>query len=736
MIERSVMRKPRHWPLLASLCLTASLLLPTPTASAAESIPELQYPAIPSGRRDGMVSGPNGTLTLPCNNLDAGVDLVTYDNTGAVVRKIDRTQAIDGVKNCINKPVVDKNGTLYGLPYGKMVNSNTSTWGPNLLAYSGNDLKWKYPVYCGSNNTPVAVGANGNIYSTQYMSDGVHLIGLTPEVAPGQTQPAKVLDVKIANDCSVEFFPYRDGLLLRGQNSGFKYYSYAGKLLAQPQVNQFWDAKLGAQGELFDYKFVSGNSTSASISMFDSLTGQTIWTTSASTPGANVQAVSLYPLSGRGVAALIKEQKMVSDGIPATPASYIFKLAILNSAGQKGSAVEVPSTDAGNVLYNHRVVSSDSGKLAIASDVELRPSSVSAISIRVFDVATGSWTFQKLMSGDANKPGGPTGFYLDRGPAVGDNTLFLIGQCSGNCAVYQEKKLYAIKVPMDLGVEYPRGTVLEANTPAQPEPVPYVAMGDSYSAGQGAFVYDGGTTTTNRCYKSANAYGRLLHLNPTSPFSLGGFVACGGAIASDIYETKTYPGVYPQVTALTDQNRLVTITIGGNDIQFANAIITCADPTKACDGAIGLSRNNLAILEVNLQKAYISILQKAPQAKVYVLGYPPIIATGSGCLVGSDGSDYPFFSEERKQKAVDLLNDLNKTISDNVEVVKKLPIAHQRIHYVDATAIDSPLSGHDVCAPEPFMHGLRILPDDSSESFHPNIKGQSGYARLVMENLN
>jgi len=36
-------------------------------------------------------------------------DLTTYNAAGQQVRKLDRTGVIDGVPNCINNPVVDKN---------------------------------------------------------------------------------------------------------------------------------------------------------------------------------------------------------------------------------------------------------------------------------------------------------------------------------------------------------------------------------------------------------------------------------------------------------------------------------------------------------------------------------------------------------------------------------------------------------------------------------------------------
>lgn len=105
----------------------------------------------------------------------------------------------------------------------------------------------------------------------------------------------------------------------------------------------------------------------------------------------------------------------------------------------------------------------------------------------------------------------------------------------------------------------------------------------------------------------------------------------------------------------------MTITIGGNDIGFADVVKDCADPTKDCDGAFNLASSKLGpVLDNNLQSTYLDILQKAPLADVYVLGYPPLLAAGSsGCWVGNNGSSAPFFSADRIQKGVTLSVNLN-----------------------------------------------------------------------------
>lgn len=115
------MRKPmRRTVAVVLLALVASLLgVVTPdTAYAVESMPEMQWtPVAATGYPQKLVSGPQGSVTLPCNIENGGSDLKTYNGSGQLVRSLPRTDTIDGVSNCITSPVADKNGVLYGFPY-------------------------------------------------------------------------------------------------------------------------------------------------------------------------------------------------------------------------------------------------------------------------------------------------------------------------------------------------------------------------------------------------------------------------------------------------------------------------------------------------------------------------------------------------------------------------------------------------------------------------------------------
>ncbi|MFD9431477.1 SGNH/GDSL hydrolase family protein [Streptomyces sp. NPDC060002] len=719
--------------ILMGMLMSLGLVAISSGTAHADTVPVLQYPAVTVGNYYGdIVTSPTGEVTVGCSTSGSGQDLVTYNSSGAVVRQISRTSQIDGYANCIQNPVVDKNGDIYGKPNG----GSTGT-GPNLLAYHANTLKWKYPAACGTTPVQVAVGADGNIYTLVKVSGVVHLIGLSPEAAAGQTTPTTVLDVTVASGiCNMTVSSYKDGVVLSGNTSTTDVYSYAGVLVSQVAGSAL-DDKVNANGRLFRPTYTQGTILSASVSAYNPGSGVSAWTTQVSTSGANVSGgVDLKPLPGGGVTAVVYEQKM-SGGVPVVPSEYNFTLVTLNANGQKLWAKSLLKTNAQGDSYggasaitadttNHIVVRRQLAHIG-GSPLVSRPQ----VTISVLDAATGNETYNGMISGlmdAANK----TGYTVDsadiRQHTTSVDTVFITSQCLGTCAD-TNVKLYPVKVT-GLGLNYPQGAVLGV-----PTLKPYVAMGDSYSSGQGAGVYDTSTvTSTNKCYKSYNSYGRILGRDLTSPLTLTSFAACGGSVTSDIKTTGTYSGVSPQDTALSSTTtKVVTISIGGNDIGFANVITTCADPTKDCDGAFNAATNLLGpIFDNKLQTVYLDILQKAPLAQVYILGYPPLLAPGSsGCMVGNNGSSAPIYSAARVQKAVTLSGNLNTSIKTNVDVIRALGVNYQRLHFVDATISGSPFIGHDVCSSDPYVNGLTLLPGDTAESFHPNAKGQKAYADLL-----
>ncbi|KFU80779.1 hypothetical protein BB31_12575 [Amycolatopsis lurida NRRL 2430] len=702
-----------------------------------------------------LVESPTGSITLACTTLDNGQDLVTYDDTGQQIRRIDRTSIIDGVPNCINDPVVDKNDDLYGIPSG-VVNGYWAA-GPNLLAYDGNTLKWKYPVHCGNDQgNDVVVGADGNIYATVY-NNGVHLIGLTPEVEPGTTQPKKILDIVIPNDCSIRLHPYKDGIMVHGQSSGKpRYYSYGGKFLGEATIDDIWYEKLNADGQLFVGKYVSGSYRSARVDMYDPRTGK-VRTTPASTPGANVNGVQVYPLQGGGVAALVNEQKMISSGVPATPEEYINTLVTINSAGVVTEAIHLTNTYSQNGVtgtFGGTFVSAESnGKIAVIRELNLNtgiswPPTVPAIVIGAYSPASETWSYQAVMQGDLGKSGGPSGYYFNynhfaHAMAVSNDTVSFIAKCSNNCTNYSPK-LYAVKVT-GLGTSYPRGDVLSANTGTQPAPRSLMALGDSFSAGEGIEPFMDG----NVCHRSTQAYSRVLGTDPYTTLQLDKFVACSGAKTTHVlngwYDTGRNES--PQISALTSGSpKIVTLTIGGNDILFADFAKACILDT--CNFSSGVYNNSLNAINNTLGGSLTSTYKKLLEvtqtsgAKIYVLGYPQVIADKSVNEIGDARCPYMYESVpvaagrywEDARAARDIVTKLNTKITDTVDAVRALSTDNQRLVFVSATGTSSPFDGHEVCSSgESYFHNFDQALNNTAYVFHPNVKGQAAYAQLVRQ---
>ncbi|WP_229076574.1 SGNH/GDSL hydrolase family protein [Actinoplanes sp. DH11] len=232
----------------------------------------------------------------------------------------------------------------------------------------------------------------------------------------------------------------------------------------------------------------------------------------------------------------------------------------------------------------------------------------------------------------------------------------------------------------------------------------YVALGDSYAAGLGG----GGYVDTSCLQSKANSYPQLW-IDAKGADAFGETVnnACSGALVGTVTNR--------QLTALDEQTGWVTLTVGGNDAGFVATLQqcllgsdqTCAGSVKTAVGTMGSN------LPGSLDGLYTEIRAKAPNAKVYVLGYPHLVADpgkGVACDALTDG--------RRKT-----LNAASDTLS---ETISKTVAAHDGFTYVD---VRKAFAGHEACTKEPWIHAVG---NDISESFHPNADGYAAYAKALL----
>jgi GDSL-like Lipase/Acylhydrolase family len=230
----------------------------------------------------------------------------------------------------------------------------------------------------------------------------------------------------------------------------------------------------------------------------------------------------------------------------------------------------------------------------------------------------------------------------------------------------------------------PRGT-----NESEPWTAPgtYVALGDSYSSGEGVAPYFGNTDSTgvNECHDSTRAYpvrvARFLRFYPhhTGQF---GFEACSGAAVPDVWGTSgpgtgvvggqgQWNATTPQIVHVDARDSLVTISIGGNDVGFSAVASNCFSSlvgagdcpganyfnmisrlttggleymTRAADGTVtgpiacgdvGMpacppanptgNPATFVITAPSLRKLYDQIALQAPSAHIRVVLYPPLV---------------------------------------------------------------------------------------------------------------
>ncbi len=311
----------------------------------------------------------------------------------------------------------------------------------------------------------------------------------------------------------------------------------------------------------------------------------------------------------------------------------------------------------------------------------------------------------------------------------------------------------------------------------------YLALGDSFSSGEGDIERDpqgrkyyryttnvdgSRTTPRDKCHISTRSYPYLLargmDLALDSPKQWD-TVACSGAVIKDVksrLDTEYYQGQplgangvgrldgfsnasQLKVDALNEfipgrekqiefvrkyKPKVITLTMGGNDIGFGKKIESCAHP-GTCEHALSRGKERLAgeISDQydNLNSLYANLYEASDrQAKIYVIGYPQFISReGMSSCSGIASLNY----DERQMiyYSVEYMNNVIKAAASAAGV-----------KYID---IEDSLAGHKLCDDGTrYVTGVVGIPisikNEPQESFHPNAKGHFEIAMTVWDGVN
>lgn len=300
----------------------------------------------------------------------------------------------------------------------------------------------------------------------------------------------------------------------------------------------------------------------------------------------------------------------------------------------------------------------------------------------------------------------------------------------------------------------------------------YLAMGDSYSSGEGdvgrtaggSKYYLAGTDSGNdSCHISSRSYPFLLrdYLGISSSNGMRS-VACSGAqVIPDMYgNASNYPGqgrrlIDDNNRSVTQQNalksfkpgylpqlefvkryqpKLVTLTGGGNDVGFSDILTYCAVPEwydlvpviSDCqyvneNSDLAKQLTDTIDTQYYYNKKLISNMQAAsPTSKIVLIGYPSFVANEVliSCQLNSGAL------------TIAEIRSINKMVSRMNDMLRR--VAHDtNISFID---IKDALYGGRICEGGRYMTGAwkKIIEEAvKSEQFHPNAEGHKRMAKAI-----
>ncbi|NGM15257.1 SGNH/GDSL hydrolase family protein [Verrucosispora sp. WMMA2044] len=255
----------------------------------------------------------------------------------------------------------------------------------------------------------------------------------------------------------------------------------------------------------------------------------------------------------------------------------------------------------------------------------------------------------------------------------------------------------------------------------------HVALGDSYSSGTGAPPYSDAS-----CRRSPATYANLITGTVLSglPVDRPTLAACHGARIPDLYASQQ-SGLPPQLDAIQPHTRLVTLTIGGNDLGFSAKLTGCYLGADCSASGPLVTPQELYQVQAQLTTLYRQIrAEMHPGGKLMVLSYPAVVPN----------PDDPADPQPTQDRCPDLGSNLveserraiyeatvqtDRMIRDAV-----LATGDSRVVYVNGLDL---FRGHRLCSTNGvWANGLT---SPLSDSFHPNASGYQAMATRVAQVL-
>ena len=280
---------------------------------------------------------------------------------------------------------------------------------------------------------------------------------------------------------------------------------------------------------------------------------------------------------------------------------------------------------------------------------------------------------------------------------------------------------------------------------------PVVALGDSYTSGEGVppFASASDRPGINECHRSPLAY--PVHLGRSLGVPVESW-ACSGATTGDLSTTFVRTDQAPwddpilevsggAPTSALDRigiaTSVVTLTVGGNDLGFSDIVSDCLLGFESCTEHDAQVQLDLATLEGNLRTLFSDIGSRlTPTARVFVVGYPrvfPVLPIGDCDFIPV--LPVGTFSVAEQAWANATTAGLNAVLRSEAE--RSTQQGGGGFTYVDTWDV---FGGSELCRPDPesgvpvtsspLLNGVDLL--NPEHSFHPSASGHNAIADRVL----
>jgi lysophospholipase L1-like esterase len=247
----------------------------------------------------------------------------------------------------------------------------------------------------------------------------------------------------------------------------------------------------------------------------------------------------------------------------------------------------------------------------------------------------------------------------------------------------------------------------------------YVALGSSFAAGPGVTVSADRPPT--RCARSADNYAQLLarrlnlHLRD---------VSCSGATTTHIL--GAWRELPPQIDAVSADTRLITLTIGGNDVGYIGTLITdsCrsfpAPPPGTPGGkcpVVTIPSGAWTQVDLAMRQIVAEIRRRSPKAQIIFVDYLTVLPARGRCATT------PLTAQQA---------DTGRATAKRLAALTARVAAETGSEVLKMSAMSR---SHDACSSEPWVSGFSLTASPGTIPYHPNARGMAAVADALARRI-